>query len=160
MKERWSTNISLAKKKSGICSTLHALCDFKIFKNSWFFHTIKKRQSIPNIQLTIFLICLPPEFLPVSGPLTWWCASTLGAALLCSSRAGIDLGLIYPWNQGFIDIREIVLLISWECTYENTLKIRERILGIQSYSFGVFLPLNNQSAQLYYMSLFNKLFHY
>ena len=35
-----------------------------------------------------FIIRLPPESLPVSGSLTWWCASTLGAALLCSSRAG------------------------------------------------------------------------
>ena len=34
------------------------------------------------------LLCLPPEFLPLSGLLTRWCASTLGTALLCSSRAG------------------------------------------------------------------------
>ena len=40
-----------------------------------------------------FFICLPLELLLVVGPLTWWCASPLGAALLCSSRAGsvIDL---------------------------------------------------------------------
>ena len=38
----------------------------------------------------------PPiqEYLPVLGLLTWWCASTLGATLLCSSRAGSVLGLI------------------------------------------------------------------
>ena len=41
-----------------------------------------------NNILSDFFIRLPPEFLPVVGPLTWWCASTLGAALLCSSRAG------------------------------------------------------------------------
>ena len=35
----------------------------------------------------------PTEFLPVSGPSERWCASTLGFALLCSSRAGSDLGL-------------------------------------------------------------------
>ena len=35
-----------------------------------------------------FFIRLPPEFLPVLGPLTRRCASTLGAALLCSSRVG------------------------------------------------------------------------
>ena len=29
---------------------------------------------------------------PVSGPLTRWCASTLGAALLCSSRVGSWFG--------------------------------------------------------------------
>ena len=31
---------------------------------------------------SFFIICLPLEFLPVSGPCTHWCASTLGAALL------------------------------------------------------------------------------
>ena len=41
-----------------------------------------------------FFICLPQEFLPVLGSLTRQCASTLGAALLCSSRAGSDLGLV------------------------------------------------------------------
>ena len=34
-----------------------------------------------NFQLKLF-IRLPPEFFPVSGPWTWRCASTLGAALL------------------------------------------------------------------------------
>ena len=48
-----------------------------------------------------FIICLSPEFLPVLGPLTRWCASTLGAALLCSSRAGSDLGLVSRWVEGF-----------------------------------------------------------
>ena len=42
--------------------------------------------------LSFFVICLSPEFLPVSGPLTRWCASTLGVALLCSSRAGSWFG--------------------------------------------------------------------
>ena len=37
-----------------------------------------------------FLSSFLLEFLPVLGPLTWWCATTLGAALLCSSRAGSD----------------------------------------------------------------------
>ena len=42
----------------------------------------------------IFFICRSPEFLPVSGLSEPWCTSTLGAALLCSSRAGSDLGLV------------------------------------------------------------------
>ena len=41
----------------------------------------------------VFIIRLPLKFLLVLGLLTWWCASTLGTALLCSSRAGSDLGL-------------------------------------------------------------------
>ena len=44
--------------------------------------------------LFFLIIRLPPEFLPASGPTERWCASTLGAALLCSSRAGSDLGLV------------------------------------------------------------------
>ena len=39
-------------------------------------------------------ICLPTEFLPALGPTERWCAFTLGTALLISSRAGSDLGLV------------------------------------------------------------------
>ena len=39
-----------------------------------------------------FMICLPLEFLPVLGPLTCWCAFSLGSARLYSSRAGSDFG--------------------------------------------------------------------
>ena len=56
---------------------------------------LKATPGIPNI---LFIIPLPPEFLPVLGLLTRWCASTLGAALLCSSRADSDLGLISKWG--------------------------------------------------------------
>ena len=58
------------------------------------------RKGSPNheridCRVNFFLIiCLLPELAPVSGPLTQWCASTLGTALLCSSRAGSDSGLI------------------------------------------------------------------
>ena len=38
-----------------------------------------------------FFIRFPLEFLHVSGSLTRWCASTLGAALLCSSSMGSDV---------------------------------------------------------------------
>ena len=41
----------------------------------------------------LFFICLPPEFLPAYRPTERGCASTLGAALLISSKAGSDLGL-------------------------------------------------------------------
>ena len=39
-----------------------------------------------------FSICPPRELLPVLGPLEWYLTPTLDAALLCSSRAGSDLG--------------------------------------------------------------------
>ena len=46
-----------------------------------------------KLQQKCLFICLLPEFLPESGPTKWWCASTLGAALLISSPVGSDLGL-------------------------------------------------------------------
>ena len=46
-------------------------------------------------KLKFFLIIhLPSELLPVLGPTERGCASTLGATLLCSYRAGSDLGFI------------------------------------------------------------------
>ena len=42
-----------------------------------------------------FIIRLPPKFLPVWGPLTRWCASMLGAALLCIALGqALDSGLV------------------------------------------------------------------
>ena len=52
------------------------------------------KKSYLIFKFEFFIICIPPEFIPVLGPLTLWCASTLGAALLCSSRADSDSGLI------------------------------------------------------------------
>ena len=43
---------------------------------------------------SFFFIRLPPEFFPASGPTEQGCASTVGPALLISSRAGSDLGLV------------------------------------------------------------------
>ena len=39
-----------------------------------------------------FSICPPPELLPVLGPLERYMTLALDTALLCSSRAGSDLG--------------------------------------------------------------------
>ena len=44
--------------------------------------------------MSFFCFLLSPEFLPVSRPSEWWCTSTLGASLLCSSWAGFDLELV------------------------------------------------------------------
>ena len=67
-------------------------------------HIQSLKEKLMHPTFWMFFICLSSEFLPVSGPLTRWCALTLGAALLCSSRTGswfgacIQIG-IYPWNQ-------------------------------------------------------------
>ena len=44
--------------------------------------------------LFFFGICPPPELLPVLGPCEWYMTPTRDAALLISSRAGTDLGLL------------------------------------------------------------------
>ena len=51
--------------------------------------------------MDFFCVRLPPEFLTVSGPLTWWCASTLGTALLGSSLAGstMDFCPNFEWYK-------------------------------------------------------------
>ena len=46
-----------------------------------------------------FSIRLSPELLPVLGPLEWYMMLTLDAALLCSSRAGSDLGCKSDWFE-------------------------------------------------------------
>ena len=65
------------------------------------FNDLPRSQTLLPITYNLFLIFLnyPPssEFLPVLGPLTRWNASTLGAALLCSSRVGSDIFLIYQY---------------------------------------------------------------
>ena len=45
-----------------------------------------------------FIIRPPPELLPVLGPLEQYVMPTLNTALLCSSRAGSDLGRIHAYN--------------------------------------------------------------
>ena len=46
----------------------------------------------------------PKEFKDLQlNQITQWCASTLGAALLCKSRAGSDLGLVSRWVEGFVN---------------------------------------------------------
>ena len=69
---------------TGCCSVIWWSTNCVILKASWL---VRK-------QKTTFFIRLPPEFLPASGPTERWCASTLGAALLISSRVSSDLGLV------------------------------------------------------------------
>ena len=69
---------------------------------------------------TFFLIIrLSPDFLPVS---VLWCAFTLGAALLCGSRAGSWFGAyIQIWVEGFVDwvplpkMLYLVVPFFWRC---------------------------------------------
>ena len=63
------------------------------WSNSWWENYCSVLSLFPDETEQFFINRLPPEFRPVLGPLTWQCASTLGAALLCSFRAGSDVGL-------------------------------------------------------------------
>ena len=58
-----------------------------------FFGCTFPSKLVKYIKFPAFLsICLPPGFLPVLGPLERYMIPTLDAALLCSCRAGADLG--------------------------------------------------------------------
>ena len=57
-----------------------------------------------NCPRTFFLSALLRNFFPVSGPTEQWCASTLGTALLCNSRAGSDLGLVFRLVWGLCQL--------------------------------------------------------
>ena len=104
---------------ASLTNLFQSLVDFKWDQNIFFFFVISRfeemsfwrfvalderslqvRQEIGKLvacaQAAInnrFFIYLSPEFLPVSGPLTRWCASTFGTALLCSSRIWLQLSL-------------------------------------------------------------------
>ena len=45
----------------------------------------------------VFYICPRPGLFPVLGPLEWYMTPTLDLALLCSSKAGSDLGRTLDW---------------------------------------------------------------
>ena len=49
----------------------------------------------------LFIIHLPLEFLPVVGPLTLWCVSTLGAARYVSLGWALILGLYSELVEGY-----------------------------------------------------------
>ena len=67
---------------------------------------------IKTIKL-FFCICLPPGLLPVLGPREWYMTHTLDSALLCSSRAGTDLGLT---SDRFI----YSFFTAYTCTYYSS----------------------------------------
>ena len=56
-----------------------------------------------------FCIHPPPELLPVLGPLERYVMPTLDAALLCSSRAGSDLGRTLDWFGEFCQLGFLIL---------------------------------------------------
>ena len=57
-------------------------------------YLIINRQNSDKFDMTklLFFVRLPSQLVPVSGPLTRWCASTFGAGLLWSSRVGSWFG--------------------------------------------------------------------
>ena len=56
-----------------------------------------------NIGLKFFSICSPPGLLPVLWPREWYMTPTLDSALLCSSRAGTDLGRASDRFRSFVN---------------------------------------------------------
>ena len=66
--------------------------------------TTREKGGLPIFDTRYFFIRLSPEFLPVSVPLTRWCASTLGPALLCICRAG-------SWFRTYFYFWAIVIVI-------------------------------------------------
>ena len=99
--------IILKKTYNSLISPRFCSCFLNIYGSSTIFRKCWKAGIFLSLSwfyaiftdLFLFLICLTPEFLPASGPLTRWCASTLGAALLCSSRAGSWLGAYIVHKQ-------------------------------------------------------------
>ena len=77
--------------QSGLFCTIQ--CNFRGYNGS---------NSLIQDKNIFFTVRLPQEFLSVSEPLTWLCASTLGTALLCSSRAGSCFELVSFVNQYYI----------------------------------------------------------
>ena len=52
-----------------------------------------------NLSFNFFCIRPPLELLPILGPLERYVTPTLDTALLCSSRAGSDLGRTLDWFE-------------------------------------------------------------
>ena len=54
-------------------------------------------------KLLFYSIRPPPGLLSVLGTLEWYMTPTLDAVLLCSSRAGSDLGRMLDWLRSFVN---------------------------------------------------------
>ena len=81
------------------------------------------------------------------GPLTRWSASTLGAALLCSSRAGSDLGLVSRWVKGFVNCVSLPKL--WYAVDSD---------GVTVFKMGLQRSIHYYCILLNYSCLFSTMF--
>ena len=97
---------------------------YDVWLPSWCANRAWSIKWIVTLICQVFFVCFPPEFLPVSGPLTQWCASTLGATLLCSSWDGSWFGAyIQTWvcrlcqlgsySQRLLEVGCVVVEFSW-----------------------------------------------
>ena len=79
--------------------------------------TVEQERTSLVLVRCFFTFRLSPEFLLVSGPLTQWCASTLGAALLWSSSLhNVCIVCIYLWSlklTTFMNEKSSACLIEW-----------------------------------------------
>ena len=86
--QRWSWRNCIEYFNQLLCA-LHTqklvktlFCHFQpIFGGFICFSVIFQLKTWTNVWKTVFFIRLPSKFLPVSEPLTRWCASTLGTTL-------------------------------------------------------------------------------
>ena len=91
-------------------------------------HKGKKCKNKFQIQafFYFFIIRLPPELLPVLGLLEWLRDVTLGVALLCSSRAGADLG----HESGVIAVtNQKMALLVFKPTQRQSISTSERSIS-------------------------------
>ena len=95
---------------------------------------------MPKLKETIF-ICLPLEFLPVSEPLIWWCASTLGAALLYSSRASSWFRLYHNCDINYYH-KYFTTLIIWNILKDSNYCFDSLAIRIQSNDLKTPYPKN------------------
>ena len=69
------------------------------------FYIVNVGLTLASFHKSIFFVCIRPPLglLPVLGPLEQYMTPTLDGALLCSSRAGSDLGRTSDWLRSFVN---------------------------------------------------------
>ena len=100
-----------------------------------------------------FFICLPPKFLPASGPSERWCASTLGAALLWFGACiqpdwlrALSFGFSLPRLGPAVDRDGVTFLIrsDWYRKPEQASNLGPKHLSLLEFETWRLRPLGHQ----------------